>query len=136
MTLVIGLMNRTFAAQVSDRRISDNGRPVDEESNKAVMVTCRDGRFLVGYSGLATFETFETEQWLVDVLFEIAPPDFTAAGMARRFVERATYDFANIATLKKVSARKKRLTVMWTGFRTTPHQPAVALLVSNFQNFD
>ena len=130
-------MNRTFAAQVSDRRISRNGVAMDEESNKAIVLVCRDSRFLVGYSGLAEYEGFRTKEWLLNVLFEVAPPDFTAKGMAERFIERATHDFARLPSLQGLDPRRRRLTVMWTGFVTNSEQPrGAALLVSNFQQFE
>lgn len=128
-------MNRRFCAQVSDRRISTAGVPIDEESNKAVVLMCRDGRFLFGYSGLATYEGFQTHKWLVDALFEVAPPDYTIKGIIERFIDRATRDFSSLPALSGLNPGKRRLTVMCAGFLSTPNQRAVAVLISNFQDF-
>ncbi|MGH3908111.1 MAG: YecA family protein [Pseudonocardiaceae bacterium] len=137
MTLVIGMMNRSFAAQVSDRRISDRyGVPIDEESNKAVLLTCKDGRFVVGYTGLATFNRFQTKNWIVRALFDAGPPDYTSEGMPQRLIRRASHDLVNLPALRGLPAENRALTVMWTGFLTRPQQPAVSLLMSNFQDFD
>jgi hypothetical protein len=48
MTLIVGLMSRDYAVQVSDRRLSSDGAPVDDESNKAVILTCANARLIVG----------------------------------------------------------------------------------------
>jgi hypothetical protein len=130
-------MNRDYAVQISDRRLSSGGSPIDDESNKAAVLTCADARLIVGFTGLAQVgNAFRTKQWLLDALLESAPPEFTALELTGRFVDRASKDFQELPVLRGLPAAQKKLTVMFTGFtaqETGARQ--VALLVSNFQDF-
>lgn len=137
MTLV-GAANRRFAIQVSDRRLSDGmGTVFDDESNKAIILTFDGGRLIVGYTGLARVGSFSTIQWLGKALYECVPPDFSGLGLVTRLAERATHDFSSIPDVKAVARVHKRLTILMTGFLTTPVGPKPGqALISNWQNFE
>lgn len=62
MTLILGLGNREQFIQISDRRLTSNGLPQDDESNKAGMLICANGRLAFGFTGLGRAGTFETQK--------------------------------------------------------------------------
>ena len=69
MTLIVQLINRDQAVQVSDRRLTyTDGREPDEESDKAIIFVSPSARLAVGYSSLAKSRRFETHLWLVEIL--------------------------------------------------------------------
>lgn len=135
VTLILSMMCRDFAIQVSDRRLSYQGTTRDDESNKATVLITDDARLLVGYTGLAEYGSFKTNDWLSQTLLECAAPDYAAGLVTERFVDSATRYFKGPA-LSAVPARAKRLTVMFTGFLAENPPRAVALLVTNFQDWN
>jgi hypothetical protein len=60
---------------VADRRLTQDGKLVDDESNKAIVVLPTGARLAFAYTGLATAGTFSTQWWLLDELFESLKPD-------------------------------------------------------------
>ena len=70
VTLILVAMNSDYLVQLSDRRLSAGGQPVEEESNKSLLVHLSDGRLAVGFTGLATYRGFETATFLTDVMLE------------------------------------------------------------------
>jgi hypothetical protein len=93
MTLLIALANRDFIAHVADRRLSASGKIVEEEEGKLGSLLCNDARFLYGFTGLAKAGSFQTRRWILECLYECAPPDFTLYNTLQRFKDRATRDF-------------------------------------------
>jgi hypothetical protein len=76
MTLILTLGNREQFIQLSDRRLSStDGKPLDDESDKAIHFVCANARFLVGFTGLAHAGTFHMHTWLIESLSACAPPD-------------------------------------------------------------
>ena len=90
MTLIVVGMNSGYLVQLSDRRLSAGGRPVEEESNKSLLVHLSDGRLAMGYTGLATYGGFETATFLTDVILEAAQPEFRVAEFVHRLPVVAT----------------------------------------------
>jgi hypothetical protein len=84
LTLVLALGNANQVIQLSDRRVSAGGRPVDDESPKAGILHCRNGRFAFGFAGLSQAGSFRTQHWLTDALYECGPPDYSALGILQR----------------------------------------------------
>lgn len=137
MTLIIAAGNTDQFIQVSDRRLSSNRGVEDDESNKAIIFNCGNARMSVGFTGLATAGTFSTRKWLLATLNECAAPDYIADQIIKRFTDRATEDFRNIAQLKALPSSQKRLSIMFTGYLYHHEPPLGALaIVSNFQNID
>ncbi|MHB1445928.1 MAG: SEC-C metal-binding domain-containing protein [Acidimicrobiales bacterium] len=134
MTLVVGAMCQDYAIQVSDRRLTMDGRLADDESNKATVVVCENARLIVGFTGLASAGSFQTQEWLLKNLQESGPPDFLALNLTERLVDRATTAFAENPVLRRIRPEDKRTTFMLTGFVAQPHGPApVAMLITNYQ---
>lgn len=68
MTLILSLANKDFVIQVSDRRLSSNGRIIDEDSNKSTYLVTDDSRMLFGFTGIAQYKSFVTRRWILDTL--------------------------------------------------------------------
>ncbi len=136
MTLILSLGNSDQVVQVSDRRLSANGKIIDDDSNKATCLVCQNGRFAVGYTGLATYGSFKTQDWLLETLFACASPDYAIYETIERFASRASQDFKQIPSLKNLPAVYKRLSIMLTGYLTHRHRPLIGnLVVTNFQDY-
>lgn len=143
MTLIVGLANRQHAILVSDRRLTRNGVPYDEESNKAAVFHCGDGRFAVAFTGLAEWGPrapwkdgppppghFLARWWLLNALPESAPPDYLSIPSIERFSARATRD---IMALPGLRSADKALSVMFAGFVYDESPRACGCVVSNFE---
>ena len=110
---------------------------VDDSSNKATAFTCVDGRFAVGYTGLARYGNFVLQEWLVDALGRCASPDFTAAGTTERLRAELTSLFRTHPDIRRLPAPARRLTIMFSGYLVRPVGPRIGnLWISNFQDFD
>jgi hypothetical protein len=137
MTAILALVNKRHAIQLSDRRLTAHDRKVVEEhSNKATVLTCANGRFAVGYTGLARVGRFRTQHWLLDALLECGPPEFGIFEMMKRFLERAKQDFASLPDLRLLVSSRKRLTIMLTGYAYRDGRAFGAnILITNFQDW-
>ena len=77
MTLILTLVSYSKVAQVSDRRlVTADGALVDDYTNKAITVPCKDACFALAYTGLAQVgpKCTETITWLTDYLWSIEAP--------------------------------------------------------------
>ncbi|MCF7954969.1 MAG: SEC-C domain-containing protein [Phycisphaerae bacterium] len=137
MTLIIAAGNSDQFIQVSDRRLIANGVVQDDESNKSIILLCKNARLAVGFTGLAKAGSFNTREWLLRTLNKCAPPDYTAKELIERFAEKATKYFCNSGQLKNIQPMHKRLSIMFTGYLALHDPPLLAhALVSNFENLD
>ncbi len=137
MTLIVSLGNRDQVIQISERRLTSKGKIVAEEANKAGVLSCANARVLYGFSGVARIGGFLTSHWLLRVLHDCGPADFTIGGMLNRLMERASDDFARIPELRRLSSQQKRLTVMFSGYGYFEDYPVlINSLLSNFQDFE
>jgi hypothetical protein len=132
MTLIIALGNRDQVMQISDRLLTIDGTLREDESNKAGTFFCADARLIYGFTGLARIGDFETNRWLIHILTQCAPPDFTAYKTLERLKERANQDFQNLPALRHLNKIQKQLTVMFSGYRYHLDPPlAVYAILTN-----
>ncbi len=69
MTLIVTTLSDDFVIQVSDRRLTRiDGTLYDNSANKAVCVGCQDAMFCMSYTGIATIDHKQTDEWLTDCL--------------------------------------------------------------------
>ena len=72
MTMVLGLLIRGYAFQVSDRLVTQAGggavRPFDPLANKTVIFRARDGILAIGYSDRAYLDGVPTDVWIAQSL--------------------------------------------------------------------
>jgi hypothetical protein len=115
MTLILALANRDHVIQLSDRRLSWNGKLVDDESNKAGVFIFNGVRAAYGFTGLARAEEFETSLWLNNVLFECAAPDFLFPNFMQRLEERANRDFATTPQLLALPLCNREVSIIFSG---------------------
>lgn len=88
MTLILAIGNLQQVVVVSDRRLTNNGVLVEDESNKATVLFCKDSRLAVAYTGLAKLGSFSTRRWLPEALMESAAPDFLMGPTIERLTKR------------------------------------------------
>ena len=137
MSLIVAAGNHDQFIQLSDRRLSINGRICTDESNKAIVLNCANAHLSIGFTGLAECGAFKTKDWILKTIHECAPPDYTAENIVKRFTDRASFDFGRLPELKLLPSQHKRLSVMFTGYLNHHEPPLGALaVVSNFQNMD
>jgi SEC-C motif len=130
MTLILATANRDQATLVSDRRLSWNGRLVEDDSNKAGILICQDARVAFAFTGIARADQFEASRWLAEALMAAASPSYLLAPLVERLAERAKQDISKLA----VDRTHRRLTVVLVGY-SYAYDPPRALLyrVSNFE---
>lgn len=75
MTLLIALANERFALSISDRRLTRDGVPCDDEYNKVAMWDLNDARAAVSFTGLAQLPPFDTHTWLLEAMTEASRPE-------------------------------------------------------------
>ena len=137
VTLIISVGNSENFIQVSDRRLSSNGRIADDNSGKNSVLITKNGRFAVGYTGLARFGGFETHEWLIRSLCNCGMPDFDSKNILERFCNKATEEFRTNKFLKNLNPVHKRLSIMVTGYLHHHDPPLGALaLISNYENLE
>jgi hypothetical protein len=146
MTLAIAVGNPEYAIVASDRRltreIGGKIQILEDESNKAIILTCINARVVVTYTGLAQigslpiggeFEftppgTFRTVHWLLDALREAGRPDGLLMPTLVRFRDLAQKQFESLS----VGHPHKALTVSVVGFQAAdPGSLPFAALISN-----
>jgi len=136
MTLILSIGNSSQVIQISDRRLTSGRNVINDNSNKATCIICRNGRFAVGYAGLALVGSFNTQAWLLDTFFKCASPEYTIYEIVKRFAKRASQDFKQIPFLAKLQSPYKRLSIMLSGYLTHGEKPLIGnLIITNFQDF-
>lgn len=136
MTIVLTLGNADQIIQVSDMRLSSNGRLIDDDAFKGGIFICSNARFVFGFTGLARCDGFDTERWLLENLVKSGNPDFDAQSTLDRLTQKATQDFKNLPSLRKVPSEYKRLSVMFSGYLYSHSPPLGAYaIMTNFQDF-
>jgi hypothetical protein len=137
MTFILCLGNRDRVLQISDRRHVINGRVASDERNKATIMACPNGRFAVGFTGLARAGSFETQEWILISLYNCGPPDYIAGKIIERMCEKATRDFRSLPSLRGVNRRDKRLSIIFSGYLDRVEPPlCVYAVITNYQDSD
>jgi hypothetical protein len=122
--------------QFSDRRLSNSGAVVTDQSNKATVLSLANGRFAVGFTGLARVGSFEFQSWLVDMLYKSAPPEYGVMETAERLLEELDFLFKNRRQINRLASFQKRLTVMLSGYLYVSGKAYIGTIwLTNFQDF-
>jgi hypothetical protein len=137
MTIVITMGNADQVVQVSDRRLTANGRLVEDESNKGGLFICANARLVFGFAGLAKCGNFNTQEWLLQNLLNLSKPECDAKKILDRLMIKATTDFSAIPELVKCRPEDRRLSIMFSGY-LYQHSPPLAVyaILTNFQDFE
>ncbi|WP_250491041.1 SEC-C domain-containing protein [Caballeronia sp. INML2] len=136
MTIIITAANCDYLMQFSDRRLSMAGIAKTEQSNKATVLSLANGRFAIGFTGLARVGSFEFQPWLVEALYRSAPPDYGIMETAERLAGELNSLFANRRQISRLSPQVKRLTVMLSGYLYSRDRVYIGTIwLTNFQDF-
>lgn len=136
MTLILTLGNNEQIIQISDRRLSCDGRLVDDESNKCGVLFCSNARMAFGYTGLARWKNFITPDWLLKALHDSAPPDFTIGETLERLKTNAMETFQRHPALRNADKTFKRLAIMFSGYINLDSKPRQGCaILSNYHDF-
>lgn len=68
MTLALSMITTRFVMQVTDRLVTVDGQPYDQESNKNIIYVAKNAVVTIGYSGLAYLGSITTDEWIVRTL--------------------------------------------------------------------
>ncbi len=131
MTLIVGGGNAEYVVLASDTRLSWNGKLVDDRSPKIGNYRFYDGRLISAYTGLAKWNGFETREWLLSALAEMAQPWVETTEVMSLLVRKITTEFKGNADLAKLSADQRRLTIVLCGF---VNNQSSLFLLSNFED--
>jgi hypothetical protein len=136
MTLIVSLNGPDYVILLSDRRLSCDGKVIDDESNKTAAIDMEDARLACAFTGLARAGSFSTQDWILDALLESAPPDFLSVPTLQRFRTRISTEFAENRDLRNLPADLKRLAILFAGFHyATDGIYPVSALLTNFSGF-
>jgi hypothetical protein len=133
MTIILALGNSQQIIQISDRRLSGNGRTIDDESNKAGVLACPNARLSFGFTGLAKYGNFNTMDWLLGLISDAGPPNFQIYDILERLRVAASESFFNHPALRNLARHDKKLSVMFSGYLYNTGVPVQAYaLISNY----
>lgn len=136
MTLIMSLHGPDYTVLLGDRRLSCDGRVIDDESNKAAAIVMNDARLACAFTGLARAGSFSTQDWILDALLESAPPDFLSVPTLQRLRTRISTEFAENRCLRNLPADSKRLAMLFSGFHyATDGTYPVSAILTNFSGF-
>lgn len=136
MTLLMSLFGNDYTILVSDRRLTSGSKIQDDEYNKAATIVLEDATLACAFTGLATFGNFSTQEWLLDGLFDSAPPDFLSIPTLNRFKEKISLQFSNYKDLQKLSLDSKKLAILFVGYHFTKTDSyPVGAIITNFSGF-
>jgi hypothetical protein len=135
MTFILVAANADQIIQVSDRRLSSgaDAKLETDDFGKAGHLLCDDASALYGFTGLATYASFNTSAWLMDAFSEASKRDSCFRGLIEHFAVLATEKFKTDRRILSLAPESRRLTVMLTAYTASGHINNA--LISNFQDF-
>ncbi|MCL5962180.1 MAG: hypothetical protein M1358_23170 [Chloroflexi bacterium] len=113
MTLIITAVTRDGIVQVSDRRLTKDGQVYDDSSNRAICVSCSDGRLAISYTGLAEIGGQRTDEWLADYLASIVDDRIDTLSVFEALQKRTTSAFSRL----RIHQEHQELTLVLAGPR-------------------
>ncbi|MCL9684393.1 YecA family protein [Legionella maioricensis] len=140
MTLILTAGTNNYVIQISDRKITAKGKFISDKTNKSLILLCDDGRFIVGFTGLAQFPSskeinpitkkagFYMQDWLINTLHDIGQQENAIFSIAEQLKNKLSVLYEN------PSFSRQRLTVVFSGFIDNV-SPSLwgSLFISNFQ---
>lgn len=126
MTLIIAVCKEDKAILVADRRLTADGKLIDDESNKGFLLQTVDGKFVVAFTGLARANGFETIDWLLLELLKCGPPDYMAGPILERITSSLNDAFTNDGRLRHVPKHTLYLEIVIVGYLYHADPPLLA----------
>jgi hypothetical protein len=131
MTMIIAVANEKHSILVADRRITDQhtGSLIDDNFNKLCVFFCEDAKMAVAFTGLATFEEFNTSEWIATALSDVTLKFDSVADNIFQFKELLEQKFQELKILNK------RLLVIFSGFVYWENRIEPKMyIISNFES--
>jgi SEC-C motif len=111
MTLILSLVTSSTVTMLADRRITSEGKTLDDYYNKLCVFCCHDARVVLAFTGIATFHGFDTSYWLMQELSALNAPEF---GRIYNILEAVRGKIG--ATLTALGLSNELLTIVVGGF--------------------
>lgn len=96
MTLIIAAGNNNFAVLAADRRLTCDGRIVEDEANKSTIFACPNARIAISFTGLAKYGSHSTENWLLEILRKILQSSLEIDDVIEKFKSEASLYFGKL----------------------------------------
>lgn len=129
MTLIVAMANDSVAVLVADRRVTQGQIVLDDEFNKVTVLVCKDARLSLAFTGLATYNNFNTSEWIANTLHEICEKTAEIHSILVALEARAGETFSALA------AENRRLTIVLCGFVYLGGAPEPRIyIMSNFEH--
>src|SRR5258708_125332 len=116
MTLIITAINKNRVVQVSDRRLTKNGKIYDSKANKAICVSNQDSQFLLAYTGFAEFilhnKKIRTDEYITNYLANINAGNLKL----EEILKSLSSHLGSIISKQAYIKEQKRLTLVIGGF--------------------
>lgn len=123
------MANNSIAVLVADRRVTQGRIVLEDEFNKVTVLICKDARLSVAFTGLATYNDFNTSEWIAKTLHEICEQTPEIHSILVALEVRAGETFSALA------AEDRRLTIVLCGFVYPGGTPEPRIyIVSNFEH--
>lgn len=136
MTLLVSLRGPDYSILLSDRRLTAGSKRIDDEANKATVVTFEDAKLACAFTGIARAGRFSTTDLLLDCLSDSAPPDFLSVKSLQRLRDRLSREFSTNRHLVNLAKSDKRLAILFSGFHYSSGCIfPVAAVLTNFRGF-
>lgn len=116
MTLILAVRGQDFLVLASDRRLTANGRLIDDASNKATIVTFPGGQLACGFTGLAAAGRFRTQDMIEAACRDIFKPPFDIDKCLEALRARLEITFDKDQNVRRLRAENRRLALAIVGF--------------------
>ena len=131
MTLIVGAISNHCALLASDRRLSSNGKIIEEDSTKSFCLYTKDSKMVFGYTGVAKINEFSTEVFIMDAFKTICQTKFTL----RDILHQLSNYFSENFNEKKLSINRPYLSVLFVGYMYEEDHQSIPVIfrISNFE---
>lgn len=133
MTLILGQASHQFVLQVSDRLVTQDGKPFDQISNKTILYVAPDAVISMAYTGLAYLDGIPTDQWLANIIHGRPLPPGPHATIPTALSLGRTAQWLHIGpTLELI---RERLTIAFASskLRRKASKPMFEILITGWQ---
>jgi len=93
MTLIANAIHKRQAFLAVDSRLTVDGNPVDESAIKNAYITCKRGKLLLGFAGIADIDDTPTIEWVLNEFSEVDLGKVSAREAMQLLGEKLTHYF-------------------------------------------
>lgn len=132
MTLLLSGVTEDFGIVLSDRRLTSNGKVVDDGANKMTAYFCADAKVVLTFTGLARAGSFDAASWIQDFLVHNSEPERKWIPVRKRLVNALENEIRQV----KGPAATKRLSILVTGYEYSEDQEMAGGVLTRISNFE